>query len=138
MSHFSTWKFVFCLSPNNTKANIAEPSLPKTSISCKETMIQSVLRFYDISWLRISLVSHCSPIVFLYECFHSAEISIRPPFLFSSPPSWYSPFLRNMQPAPLSWHQSRGNNRFCDDTPESGRLKTIWSHGKLLPIETVS
>ena len=55
-------QFVFCLSSNDIKACITETSLPVISTSCKETMIQSILRFY-ISGLGLSLVGHCSPIV---------------------------------------------------------------------------
>ena len=49
-----------------------------------------------------------------------------PPFFFHPPVLDIPPIFRNMQPpSPSSWHPSQGNTRFYDDTPESGRLKTI-------------
>ena len=61
---------------------------------------------------------------------HSVERCISPPFFFH-PPFLIPPhFFRNMLPCnppplpPPSWHSSRENIRFYDDTLESGRLKT--------------
>ena len=53
------------------------------------------------------------------RCDHSAKRFMRPPFFFH-------PLLLDMQPPPCphSWHRSQENTRFCDDTLESGRLKT--------------
>ena len=61
-----------------------------------------------------------------------------PLFFFHAPFSISrSRFFRNMQPPSPSWHPSLENTRFYDDTLESGRLKTIWSYGNLMSIETV-
>ena len=55
------------------------------------------------------------------------------PLSFFIPSCWYPLLFRNMQPPTTltPWHQttwhhpSQENNKFYDDTQESGRLKTI-------------
>ena len=51
---------------------------------------------------------------------HSAERCFSPPFFFHLPF-----FLETCTPPPFSWHPSRENTRFYDNTLESRRLKTI-------------
>ena len=84
----------------------------------------SLCKVFDHLWFISSNISE-----------HSAKRCISPHFFFISP-FWYPPFFGNIHSP--SWHPSRENTRFYDDTPESGKLKTIQSHENLLPIETVS
>ena len=85
-------------------------------------LLQAVSYFCFLCW-------SCS-IIFMYSFWfissniseYSAERCISPHFFFVSP-FWHPPFFGNIHSP--SWHPSQENTRFYDDTPESGKLKTI-------------